>query len=511
MKLKRSIAIIFLTLISAILPLTAFATEGDSTPAPFTLNFECKIDGKVPQNTDFVFEVMSADLQGGDTERLTNETKLNDFTVSTKTNTDGKLTYNFGSETPVNKYFCLTLKSCSNKLATVIDTKIEVRFIAGKVQTTIHKGEEIEVFLYPDDESPIVTIDLATLPQITLSTDGCEAITKVYDGKLDATVTDKNFKVLGVQEGHDVKFSFEKAEYDTPDVKTATKVILSGLKLTGNDAAKYGFASSTLTLKATITPRPITVTADNLVMSMGAPEPKLTYTLSENLLPGNTATGELERTLGNKVGDYPITIGTLSLGDNYVVTFVEGKLTISSFGFFQVLDRNSSVKIAGYFNPGATVSASALDPNSETYSILATSAGWGKIVSAYDVKFTSDGFDGNITVYLPIDSSFEGKEITVYQKKADNSIACYKLTAIGGYVPVETNECTQFMLVTEADETEKSKGSVAWKILKVIIIILAVIIGLGLVIALLFFGMIFFNKTAELKKIIRLIKKLFKK
>ena len=511
MKFKKSIAIILFTLISAILPLTAFATEDVVNPAPFTLNFECKIDGKVPQNTDFVFEVISADLQGGDTERITNETKLNDFIISTKTNTDGKASYNFGSETPTNKYFCLTLKSCSNKLATVIDTKIEVRFIADTVKTTIHKGEEIEDFLYPDDEPPIVTIDLATLPRITLSTEGCEAITKVYDGKLDATVTDKNFKLSGVQDGHDVKFSFEKAEYDTPDVKTATKVILSGLKLTGNDAAKYGFASSTLELKASITPRPITVTADNVVMSLGTTPPQLTYTLSEELLPGNSATGELERVLGNKVGDYPITIGSLSLGDNYAVTFVEGKLTISSFGFFQVLDRNSSVKIAGYFNPEATVSASALDPNSEAYSILVTSAGWGKIVSAYDVKFTSDGFDGNITVYLPIDSSFTGKEITVYQKKADNSIACYKVTASGGYVPVETNECTQFMLVTEKDDVKKSEGSVAWKILKVIIIILAVIIGLGLVIALFFFGMIFFNKTTELKKIIKSIKKLIKK
>ena len=520
MKLKRSIAIIFLTLISAILPLTAFATEGDSTPAPFTLNFECKIDGKVPSNTVFTFSVTEQTLvvtNGFDIKRG-KEKALSDFIVDTKTATDGKLNYAFPNAAFSGGWsYTFKLKSVSNKLAVINPLVIIVDFKSADGELAIEgrvlpdSNTELPTDSFGDQPTATVTVDCNKLSELTLSTESCEAITKFYDGKLDATVTDKNFKVLGIQEGHDVKFSFEKAEYDTPDVKTATKVILSGLKLTGNDASKYGFASSTLTLKATITPRPITVTADNLVMSMGAPEPKLTYTLSENLLPGNTATGELERTLGNKVGDYPITIGTLSLGDNYVVTFVEGKLTISSFGFFQVLDRNSSVKIAGYFNPEATVSASALDPNSETYSILATSAGWGKIVSAYDVKFTSDGFDGNITVYLPIDSSFEGKEITVYQKKADNSIACYKLTASGGYVPVETNECTQFMLVTEADETEKSKGSVAWKILKVIIIILAVIIGLGLVIALLFFGMIFFNKTAELKKIIRLIKKLFKK
>ncbi len=510
MKFKRSIAIILLILISAVLPLTAFATDGNSNPVPYSLTVKCEIDGKTPQDTDFVFEVISADLQGGDTERITNEKKLNNFTVSTKTQTDGKAVYDFGTETPVNKYFCLKLISCTNKLATIIETKVEIKFYAGTVKTTVHKGEDIEDYLYPDDELPVFTVSLTTLPQTTLSTDGCEAITKVYDGKLDATVTDKNFKVLGIKEGHDVKFSFEKAEYDNPDVKTATKVILSGLKLTGNDASKYAFASNTIELKANITPRPITVTANNVVKSLGAPEPQLTYTLSEELLPGNTAKGEFERVLGNKAGDYPITIGTFSLGDNYTITFVEGKLTISSFGFFQVLDRSSSIKIAGYFNSEAKVTASALDPNSEVYSLLSASAGWGKIISAYDVTFTSDGYGGNITVYLPVDADLAGKEITVYQPKSDNSIACYKVTATGGYAPVETDECTQFMLVTEKDDVKKSEGSVAWKILKVIIIILAVIIGLGLAIALFFFGMIFFNKTAQLKKIIKTVKKLFK-
>ena len=57
MKFKKSIAVLFIALVSAILPFTAFATESNTNPAPFALNFECKIDGKVPQNTDFVFEV----------------------------------------------------------------------------------------------------------------------------------------------------------------------------------------------------------------------------------------------------------------------------------------------------------------------------------------------------------------------------------------------------------------------------------------------------------------------
>lgn len=520
MKFKKNIVLLLLVLIITALPLTVSATDINKNNTPFNMTFECKIGGTVPENTVFTFGVTERTLTiaNGFDVKYGEEKSLSDFNVDTKTATDGKLNYTFPEIAfSGGLSYTFKLKSVSNSLSVVSPLVIIVDFKTAEGELAIEgrilpdASTEVPIDSFGDQSTALITVDCQKLSEVTLSTEGCEAITKVYDGKLDAVVTDKNFKLLGIQDGHDVNFSFEKAEYDNPDVKKATKVILSGLKLTGNDAAKYGFASSTLELKATITPRPITVTADNLVMSLGTTPPQLTYTLSEELLPGNTATGELERVLGNKVGDYAITIGTLFLGDNYSVTFIEGKLTISSFGFFQVLDRNSSVKIAGYFNPEATISASALDPNSETYSILATSASWGKIISAYDVKFTSDGYDGSITVYLPVDDTFTGKEITVYQQKHDNSIACYKVTATGGYAPIETNECTQFMLVTEKDEVKKSEGSVAWKILKVIIIILSVIIGLGLVIALFFFGMIFFNKTAELKKIIKVIKKLFKK
>ena len=100
MKLKRSITLLLFALIAAVLPLTAFAADGQN-PTAFTLTLECKINDVVPTNTYFIFEVTSADIK--DEANITNETKLDDFTVSTKTNTDGKASYNFGTETPANK------------------------------------------------------------------------------------------------------------------------------------------------------------------------------------------------------------------------------------------------------------------------------------------------------------------------------------------------------------------------------------------------------------------------
>ena len=55
------------------------------------------------------------------------------------------------------------------------------------------------------------------------------------------------------------------------------------------------------------------------------------------------------------------------------------------------------------------------------------------------------------------------------------------------------------------------KTSVGKTILKVILILLAVVLGLALLIALFFFGMVFFNKTDELKRIIKKFRRLFKK
>ncbi len=507
MKFKKIAALFLLALVITVLPITAFATNNDT---PFTITLECKINNVVPVNTDFVFEVTSADIK--DEANITNETKLNDFTVSTKTNTDGKAVYSFGAETPENKYFSLKLKSCNNKLAIIDNKKVEVRFFSETIKVSVWEDDiEIENFIYPDDEVPAFNVNLALMPEVKISTEGCEAITKVYDGTLTALVTDKNYKLTGFSETHDVKLAFDKAQYDNADVKKATKVILSGLKLTGNDANKYALSSDTIALNAAITPRPITVTADNLVMTMGSPEPTLTYKLSEQLVSGNTVTGELERASGITAGEYAITQGTLSLGDNYTITFVEGKLNVSNFGFYQVLDRNTSVKIAGYFSPDESVTALPLDPNSTVYSTLAASSGWGNIISSFDVIFTSTDYDGNLTVYLPVDPKFEGKEITVYQQASHGGITCFKVIAKGGYAAVETNECTQFMLVTEKPAEKENSGSIAWKILKTIIIILVVIFSLALAIALFFFGMIFFNKTNELKKLIKAIRKILKK
>ncbi len=498
-------------ILTAIIPFSVSATEA----IPYSLTVQCKVGGAVPQNTEFKFEVTTADITFSDNEddesyNLTNTAKLNDFVINTKTNADGSAKYDFGSSLTNNKYFCFKLISCSDKTAVIGDLKIEVKYYnANTFVTDVEKdGQHIEDLTFAG-EPAVIPIDLTKASAITFTTDGCEPITKAYDGNLNATVTDKNFKLLGVAQGDDVKVTFEKAEYNNADVKKATKVKLSGLKLSGNSASKYTLAKDSVDLKAVITPMPITVTADSITMTQGQAEPILTYKVS-NELALSSATGALARTPGTEIGSYTVTLGTLSFGDNFAVTFQEGVFTVSSFSKTEIKDSATSIIISGHLAPDSTVTANALDPQGNAYSALAGGTGWGEILSTFEVKLVGN-YEGQLAISFPVDQAYEGKEIAVYQYGNNGAVICYKPVVSGGKITVTTDKATQFMLVGEKNAQDSEEGSVAWTILKILLIILAVIVGLALIIVLFFFLMIFFNKTEQLKSIIRVFKNLLGK
>lgn len=82
----------------------------------------------------------------------------------------------------------------------------------------------------------------------------------------------------------------------------------------------------------TITPRPITVTANNLSRIYGAANPALTFTVGGlGLANGDQLSGALATTAGSSsgVGSFAITQGTLAASANYDLTFVNGVLSIT--------------------------------------------------------------------------------------------------------------------------------------------------------------------------------------
>lgn len=79
-----------------------------------------------------------------------------------------------------------------------------------------------------------------------------------------------------------------------------------------------------------ITPRPITVTANNQSKTGGRPDPEFTFVISgDGLVNGDQLTGALTRDPGETPGTFPIRQGTLG-NVNYTITYVGGLLTITA-------------------------------------------------------------------------------------------------------------------------------------------------------------------------------------
>ncbi len=81
----------------------------------------------------------------------------------------------------------------------------------------------------------------------------------------------------------------------------------------------------------TITPRPLTVAANNQSKTLGLADPLLTFLLtSGDLVNGDQLRGSLVRDPGETIGTFVIRQGTLSAGDNYALTYVPGTFTINT-------------------------------------------------------------------------------------------------------------------------------------------------------------------------------------
>ncbi len=125
----------------------------------------------------------------------------------------------------------------------------------------------------------------------------------------------------------------------TPELINNDKLNGSLSRVEGNNVGSYTITKGNLShdnysitvtknVKFKITPKPITVTADNITKVKGTTEPELTYTTEPTLIAGDKFTGKLKRDAGEELGEYAIKQGTLSAGSNYTITFIEGKLTI---------------------------------------------------------------------------------------------------------------------------------------------------------------------------------------
>ncbi|MBR4093660.1 MAG: chitobiase/beta-hexosaminidase C-terminal domain-containing protein, partial [Oscillospiraceae bacterium] len=141
----------------------------------------------------------------------------------------------------------------------------------------------------------------------------------VYDG------TAKNLINAGTTTDGEMQYSLDGTNYSSAiPTGTDAKTYTVWYKVVGDENHNDTTPAS---IKVSIAPKSITVTADNASKTYGEDDPTFTYTAT-GLEGSDTLTGTLSRETGENAGTYAITQGTLA-NPNYDITFVEGTFTIN--------------------------------------------------------------------------------------------------------------------------------------------------------------------------------------
>lgn len=152
------------------------------------------------------------------------------------------------------------------------------------------------------------------------------ADSRTYDGTTTAT---GRIALTGLISGDTVTGT---ASYRFADANAGTgrTVQVSGLALSGADAANYTVTLSSTPVTADITRRAVTVTVADMTKLLGQPDPAFTYAVTGgSVVSGDSFGGALARTAGEQVGRYAIGQGTLALSANYLLTVIPGTLAIT--------------------------------------------------------------------------------------------------------------------------------------------------------------------------------------
>ena len=153
---------------------------------------------------------------------------------------------------------------------------------------------------------------------------------KVYDAHTHLGRGEADYTLVGRIGNDDVDFDMDSLQAEYADANVHSSRELTGMagSLTGGDSGNYILV---LTGKGSVTPRHVTVTADEQSKQRGDDDPILTWKHTGGiLLKGDSIDGTLVREPGEEVGDYTILNDTLQVNNpNYILHYVENLLHIT--------------------------------------------------------------------------------------------------------------------------------------------------------------------------------------
>ena len=288
---------------------------------------------------------------------------------------------------------------------------------------------------------------------------------EVYDGnehKWIPTVTDKADKKLEAGTDYTVEYSTKNFK----DVGTID-VTITGI----------GNYSGTVTRTYKITPKSVTVTAEDKTKVFGETDPKLTATVA-GTLGNDTVDYKLSRETGEAVGKYTITASGKAEQGNYSVTYVAGTLTITS----QSIDPGTDPEKPNPDYTGAKVNSPSdevYDGNEHKWIPTVTDKADKKLEAGtdYTVEYSTKNFKdvGTIDVTITGIGNYTGtvkrsynvtpKEYTVTTDSATKTYSGTALTAGGKVEGIVSGETVEFTTTGSQTEVGTSKNTyeLVWK------------------------------------------------
>ena len=287
---------------------------------------------------------------------------------------------------------------------------------------------------------------------------------KVYDGnehKWIPTVTDKADKKLKAGTDYTVEYSTKNFK----DVGTID-VTITGI----------GNYTGTVTRTYKITPKSVTVTAEDKTKVFGETDPKFTAKVV-GTLGNDTVEYTLSRETGEAAGKYEITVKGDKLQGNYTVTYVAGKLTITS----QSIDPGTDPEKPNPDYTGAKVNS----PSDEVYDgnehkwipTVTDKAKTLELGKDYTVEYSTKNFKdvGTVEVTITGIGNYSGtvkrsykvtpKEYTVTTDSATKTYSGTALTAGGKVEGIVSGETVEFTTTGSQTEVGTSKNTyeLVWK------------------------------------------------
>ncbi|MDI6047053.1 MBG domain-containing protein [Flavobacterium yafengii] len=171
-----------------------------------------------------------------------------------------------------------------------------------------------------------------------------------------------------------------------------------------------------------ITAKPITVTADAAQTKVyGTADPVFTYSVAPSLVSGDSFTGNLTRVAGQNIGNYAIEKGSLSVGNNYDITYISKDFAITAKPITVTADA-AQTKVYGTADPVFTYSVAPSLVSGDSFTGNLTRVA-GQNIGNYAIEKGSLSAGNNYDItYISKDFAITAKPITVTADAAQTKV-----------------------------------------------------------------------------------------